>query len=60
MFFFRRDNAVFIDFLQLSGKFPHAENCIEQTWDFSVQSPDWKRIRTGPDFQIQCIRNGKQ
>ena len=27
---------------------------------FFVQSPDWIRIRTGPDFQIQCVLCGKQ
>ena len=26
---------------------------------FSVQSPDRMRIRTGPDFEIQCILYGK-
>ena len=27
---------------------------------FSAHSPDWIRIRTGPDVQIQCILSGKQ
>ena len=26
---------------------------------FSGRSPDWMRIRTGPDFQIWCILDGK-
>ena len=29
-------------------------------WSFSVQSPDWMRIRTVLDFQIKCILYGKQ
>ena len=48
-----------IAFLQLSGKLPHAENCIEQTLVFPYRVRTEMRIRTTLDFEIQCLLYNK-